>query len=266
MGAEVLPWVFTSGWASGINAYAVVLIMGLVDKFAHLQQIPDALARTDVLIGAAVLFLIEMVADKVPYVDSTWDSIHTVIRPAVGATLGYLIGHDTAGMDAAFTAATGGITALLSHLVKAGLRTAVNTSPEPVSNVVVSTGEDLTVAGVISLAMVNPWLAAGVAAALLAIDDGLHAWAQVDAVERVGHRGRPFGRAVRSRAYGLGGGAQGVVPRRGHPPRVPTLEVWRRTPRSSGRPRMHARMCVARALPTPRSRRSRPCSPPRTRP
>ncbi|HON75491.1 MAG: DUF4126 domain-containing protein [Actinomycetales bacterium] len=169
MGAEVLPWVFTSGWASGINAYAVVLIMGLVDKFAHLQQIPDALARTDVLIGAAVLFLIEMVADKVPYVDSTWDSIHTVIRPAVGATLGYLIGHDTAGMDAAFTAATGGITALLSHLVKAGLRTAVNTSPEPVSNVVVSTGEDLTVAGVISLAMVNPWLAAGVAAALLAI-------------------------------------------------------------------------------------------------
>ena len=169
MGAEVLPWVFTSGWASGINAYAVVVIMGLVDRFAHLQQIPDALARTDVLIGAAVLFLIEMVADKVPYIDSTWDSVHTVIRPAIGATLGYLIGHDTAGMDAAFTAATGGITALLSHLVKAGLRTAVNTSPEPVSNVVVSTSEDLTVAGVISLAMVNPWLAAGLAAALLAI-------------------------------------------------------------------------------------------------
>jgi hypothetical protein len=167
MGVEILPWVFTSGWASGINAYAVVLIMGLADRFAHLQQIPDALARTDVLIGAAVLFLIEMVADKVPYIDSTWDSIHTVIRPAIGATLGYLIGHDSATIDAAFTAATGGITALLSHLVKAGLRTAVNTSPEPVSNVVVSTSEDLTVAGVVSLAFVNPWLAAGVAGVLL---------------------------------------------------------------------------------------------------
>ena len=69
MGAEILPWVFTSGWASGINAYAVVLIMGLAEKFWQVQGIPDALGRTDVLIGAAVLFLIEMVADKVPYVD-----------------------------------------------------------------------------------------------------------------------------------------------------------------------------------------------------
>jgi hypothetical protein len=169
MGAEVLPWVFTSGWASGINAYAVVLIMGLADRFAHLQQVPDALARTDVLIGAAVLFLIEMVADKVPYIDSTWDSVHTVIRPAIGATLGYLIGNESSTMDAAFTAATGGITALLSHLVKAGLRTAVNTSPEPVSNVIVSTGEDVTVAGVVSLAFLNPWAAAGIAVLLLAV-------------------------------------------------------------------------------------------------
>jgi len=169
MGAEILPWVFTTGWASGINAYAVVLVMGLAERIFHVAGLPAVLGRTDVLVGAGILFVIEMVADKIPYLDSTWDSIHTVVRPAVGATLGYLLGHENADLNAAFTAATGGILAMASHLVKAGTRAAVNTSPEPVSNVVVSTGEDLTVAGVISLAMVNPWLAAGVAAALLAI-------------------------------------------------------------------------------------------------
>jgi hypothetical protein len=169
MGAEVLPWVFTSGWASGINAYAVVLIMGLAERIFHVTEIPDALARTDVLIGAGVLFLIEMVADKIPYLDSTWDSIHTVVRPAVGATLGYLFGHENSDLNAAFMAATGGFAALASHLVKAGTRAAVNTSPEPASNIVVSTAEDVTVAAVMTTAFASPWLAAGIAGLLLVI-------------------------------------------------------------------------------------------------
>ena len=161
MGAEILPWVFTSGWASGINAYAVVLIMGLAEKFWQVQGIPDALGRTDVLIGSGVLFVI--------YLDSTWDSIHTVVRPAVGATLGYLLGNESADLNAAFTAATGGILALLSHLVKAGTRAAVNTSPEPASNVVLSTAEDVTVAAVVTTAFANPWLAASIAGLLLVV-------------------------------------------------------------------------------------------------
>ena len=169
MGAEVLPWVFTSGWASGINAYAVVLMMGLAERVFHVTGIPDALARTDVLIGAAVLFVIEMVADKIPYIDSTWDSIHTVIRPAVGATLGYLFGHENSDLNAAFMAATGGFAALASHLVKAGTRAAVNTSPEPASNIVVSTAEDVTVAAVVATAFANPWIAAGIAGFLLIV-------------------------------------------------------------------------------------------------
>ncbi len=169
MGAEVLPWVFTSGWASGINAYAVVLIMGLAERIFHVTEIPDALARTDVLIGAGVLFLIEMVADKIPYLDSTWDSIHTVVRPAVGATLGYLFGHENSDLNAAFMAATGGFAALASHLVKAGTRAAVNSSPEPASNIVVSTAEDVTVAAVMTTAFASPWLAAGIAGLLLVI-------------------------------------------------------------------------------------------------
>jgi len=167
MGAELLPWVFTSGWASGINAYAVVLIMGIAERFFHVSGIPDALARPEVMIGAAVLFLVEMVADKIPYLDSAWDSVHTVIRPAVGATLGYLFGHESSSLDAAFMAATGGFSALASHLVKAGARAAVNTFPEPVSNIIVSSTEDVLVASVVSLAFLSPWLAAGIAALLL---------------------------------------------------------------------------------------------------
>ncbi len=167
MGAEILPWVFTTGWASGINAYAVVLVMGLAERIFHVAGLPAVLGRTDVLIGAGILFVIEMVADKIPYLDSTWDSIHTVVRPAVGATLGYLLGHENADLNAAFTAATGGILAMASHLVKAGTRAAVNTSPEPVSNVVVSTAEDVTVAAVMTTAFANPWLAAGIAGLLL---------------------------------------------------------------------------------------------------
>ncbi|MBK8866792.1 MAG: DUF4126 domain-containing protein [Dermatophilaceae bacterium] len=173
MGAEVLPWVFTSGWASGINAYAVVLIMGLAERIFNVTGIPDALARTDVLIGAGVLFVIEMVADKIPYLDSTWDSIHTVVRPAVGATLGYLFGHESSDLNAAFMAATGGFTALASHLVKAGTRAAVNTSPEPASNIVVSTAEDVTVAAVVTTAFANPWVAAGIAGVLLVVGAAL---------------------------------------------------------------------------------------------
>jgi hypothetical protein len=169
VGAELIPMAFTTGWGSGINAYAVVLVLGLADKIFNLSQIPNALARTDVLIGAGVLFVVELLADKIPYVDSAWDSVHTVVRPAVGATIGYLIGHDTASLDAAVGAATGGVTALISHGIKAGLRAAVNTSPEPASNVLVSTTEDVTVTGVTALAIAHPWWAAAIALLFLVL-------------------------------------------------------------------------------------------------
>jgi hypothetical protein len=167
MGAEVFPWVFTSGWASGINAYAVVLVMGLAERIWTVSGIPDALARTDVLVAAAVLFVIELVADKIPYLDSAWDSVHTVIRPVIGATLGYLFANEHASVDAAFLAATGGFSALASHLVKAGTRVAVNSSPEPASNMAVSTAEDVTVVAVLATAFANPWIAAVIAGVLL---------------------------------------------------------------------------------------------------
>ncbi|MEU9117543.1 DUF4126 domain-containing protein [Streptomyces sp. NPDC048483] len=164
---SVLPLVFTSGWASGINAYAVVLLLGLLGATGVTDEVPAALQRPDVLIVAAVLFVCEAVADKVPYVDSVWDGVHTVIRPISGAVVAALLaGHD-GSLPQLAAGAVGGSTALLSHLVKAGTRIAVNTSPEPASNIVLSLAEDLGVAGLIAFAVFHPWIAAGIAAALL---------------------------------------------------------------------------------------------------
>ncbi len=169
MGPELVPMVFTSGWASGVNAYAVVLVLGLFGRFGGVDSVPIALQRTDVLVVALFLFAVEMVADKVPYLDSVWDAVHTFVRPVVGAALGLLIAGDASNLEQAVLAATGGATALASHVVKAGLRAAVNTSPEPASNIAVSSAEDLTVAGVVSLSLVAPWVAASVAGVLLVI-------------------------------------------------------------------------------------------------
>lgn len=170
MGTELLPWVFTSGWASGINAYAVVFIMGIMGRYFGVDAIPGALTRMDVMAVALVLTLLELFADKIPYVDSAWDAVHTVIRPAVAATVGYLLaGHEGSSLEAAFAAATGGFAALASHAVKAGIRAGVNTSPEPASNVVVSSAENVAVVAVMSLVADHPWLAASIAAFLLLV-------------------------------------------------------------------------------------------------
>ncbi|MGW0605689.1 DUF4126 domain-containing protein [Streptomyces sp. NPDC002640] len=164
---SVLPLVFTSGWASGINAYAVVLLLGLFGAAGLTDEVPEALQRTDVLVAAGALFLCEAVADKIPYLDSAWDAVHTVVRPVSGAVVGALLAGQSGSLPDLAAGALGGSTALVSHLVKAGTRIAVNSSPEPFSNVLVSVAEDLGVAGVVTLAIFHPVAAAIVAAALL---------------------------------------------------------------------------------------------------
>jgi hypothetical protein len=166
---ELLPVVLTSGWASGINAYLVVLVLGLIGRIGDVAAIPEGLTRTDVLIVAAIMYVIELIADKIPYVDSLWDAVSTAIRPTVGVIIALLIAHDAPTLQQAILAASGGAAALASHLVKAGLRLIVNTSPEPASNIAVSVGEDVTVAGVTSLAVLNPTLAFVIAAVLFVL-------------------------------------------------------------------------------------------------
>jgi hypothetical protein len=167
VGIELVPWVFTTGWASGVNAYATVLVLGLLGRFADVSQVPHGLTRTDVLVAAAVLFALEFVTDKIPYVDSVWDAIHTLIRPTVGAVLGALLANGDTNLHQAVAASTGGLLALASHLAKAGVRAAVNTSPEPASNMIVSSAEDISVAALVALATAHPWVSAAIAAVLL---------------------------------------------------------------------------------------------------
>lgn len=159
--------VFTSGWASGINAYAVVLLLGVFGATGLSDDVPGTLQRPEVLIAAGVLFLLEAVADKIPYVDSVWDTAHTVIRPVAGAWVGALLAGQSGSLSDVTAGLVGGGTALASHLVKAGTRMAVNTSPEPVSNMLVSLAEDLGVAGLVTFAIFHPVAAAVVAGVLL---------------------------------------------------------------------------------------------------
>ncbi|MFF3225591.1 DUF4126 domain-containing protein [Nocardia suismassiliense] len=166
---SALPLIFTAGWASGVNAYAVVLLLGLFGRTGLTDAVPEALQRTDVLIAAAVLFAIEAVADKIPYFDSFWDALHTVVRPASGAVVAALLAGQDGSLSELAAGAVGGATALASHLVKAGTRMAINTSPEPASNIVASTAEDISVAGIITLAIFHPLPAAIVAGILLLI-------------------------------------------------------------------------------------------------
>ncbi|GAB2658632.1 DUF4126 domain-containing protein [Kribbella swartbergensis] len=164
---EALPLAFTTGWASGVNAYACVLILGLLGRFAGADDVPTALTSNGVLIAAGVLFAFEFVADKIPYVDSAWDAISTVIRPTVGAVIAALLSGEAGTLEQALVATTGGLVALLSHAVKASLRLAINTSPEPVTNIAASSGEDVAVAGVVSLAAFHPEIALVIAGVLL---------------------------------------------------------------------------------------------------
>lgn len=146
-----------SGWAAGLNVYAVALILGLVGRFSE-APIPDQLTSTPVLIGAAVLYLVEFFADKVPYLDNIWDAIHTVIRPVVAGWIGYLLAGES-GLSEALGAGTAGVAALAAHSTKATTRATVNVSPEPVSNITLSVFEDGLAAGVVALALAFPALA-----------------------------------------------------------------------------------------------------------
>jgi len=170
---DALALTFSSGWASGINAYLVVLVLGIADRVGSYADIPDVLGRWDVLAAAGFMFAMEFVADKIPYIDSTWDAISTAIRPTVGAVIGVLLAGDAASLDQAVLGVVGGGTALLSHLAKAGGRLAINSSPEPVTNIGASLTEDAAVLGVVWFSLEHPQAAAAIAGVLLLTGLGL---------------------------------------------------------------------------------------------
>lgn len=158
--------VVASGWASGVNLYLVTLLLGGAGRLG-LAEVPEVLTRTDLLLAAGVLFAIEFLVDKLPYLDTLWDLAHTVIRPLGGAGIGAVLSGDVeSGQQVVAAVAAGGL-ALAGHLAKATLRAVINLSPEPVSNIVASFGEDGLVVAVIWLAVAAPAIALALVALLL---------------------------------------------------------------------------------------------------
>ncbi len=165
---DALPLVLSSGWAAGVNAYATVLLLGIFGRLG-LGDVPDGLEDWWVIGAAGALYAVEFVTDKIPYVDHVWDAIHTAIRPTIAAVLGVLMNGEADGLHDALAAVGAGGTALASHAVKAGLRAAVNLSPDPVTTATASLTEDFLVGVVVVLIVTHPWLALTVSAVLLVI-------------------------------------------------------------------------------------------------
>lgn len=157
-----------SGWRIYLCTFAVGLAMrtGWLSLPNHISGL-DVLANPWVLGISAIGLIAEFFADKVPWLDSIWDSVHTLIRPVGGALLAMAI---VDAQDRAWQVVSlllGGGAALLSHSAKAGTRAAVNTSPEPFSNIALSTGEDVATGGLLALALTNPATAIVIAGVLL---------------------------------------------------------------------------------------------------
>jgi hypothetical protein len=147
-----------SAWLSGINLYATVATLGLLARF-HLVRLPgdlDFLGQWWVIAVAGVMYLIEFLADKIPVVDSVWDAIHTFIRVPAGAVLAAsAFAHFSPAVRVAALLAGGGL-ALGSHATKASVRLTANASPEPISNFLLSTIEDIFTIGLAALAAFHP--------------------------------------------------------------------------------------------------------------
>ena len=155
-------------FAAGVNLYATVAILGLASRYGWVSLPPQfQVFNNDLVIGAAiVLYVIEFFADKIPYVDTLWDMIHTLIRPVGGALIAVTTLGDVSPTVEGLVALLGGSIAAGSHLTKTSTRAVANTSPEPFSNWILSLGEDLFVVGLGYLALQYPLVALAVALAL----------------------------------------------------------------------------------------------------
>jgi hypothetical protein len=155
---QILSLALGSAWTSGINLYATVAVLGLLQHFG-LARLPGGLHVLDnwLIIGiAALLYTIEFVADKIPYVDTVWDVVHTFIRVPAGALIALSA---TTGLNPTVQVLAlllGGGLALSTHGTKATIRAAANASPEPVSNWILSILEDIFAFGAAVLAVLHP--------------------------------------------------------------------------------------------------------------
>ena len=158
-------------FAAGINLYATVAILGLAERYGWVR-LPEQFAvfDNDLVIGAAiVLFVVEFVADKVPVVDSVWDALHTFIRPPAAALMTWSAFADLSDTWKVSAALLAGGVALSAHGAKASARAAVNTTPEPFTNWLLSLGEDAVAVTLTWMALQHPIFTAALVAILVVL-------------------------------------------------------------------------------------------------
>jgi hypothetical protein len=168
-GLESLGHALAFAVGAGINLYATVLVLGLAARYDWVD-VPGTLEPVGsawVIGGAAVLYLLEFLADKIPWIDSLWDAIHTLVRPIGAAVIAVAaLGPASPGMEVA-AGLLGAAIGASTHAAKAGTRLAVNASPEPASNIAVSLLEDGFVVGLVLLLLTHPLLGLALAVAAL---------------------------------------------------------------------------------------------------
>jgi len=155
--------------AAGVNLYATVAILGLASRYGWVE-LPEQFKVFDnnwVIGVAGILYVVEFIADKIPWVDSIWDSIHTLIRPIGGAVIAVASLGEASPTMTGLIALLGGVVAAGSHVTKAGTRVAANTSPEPFSNWFLSLAEDAFVVGLSLITLKFPLLALGISVVIL---------------------------------------------------------------------------------------------------
>ncbi len=180
---QILGLALGAAWTSGINLYATVAVLGLLQHFG-LARLPGGLHVLDnwLIIGLALaLYLVEFIADKVPYVDTLWDAVHTFIRVPAGAVIAAAAAWDFHPTVVVVAMLLGGGVAFSTHGTKATVRAGANASPEPFSNWTLSIVEDVVAIGAVVLAVVFP-LAALVLVAIFLV---FFVWIMRKVVRRV---------------------------------------------------------------------------------
>jgi hypothetical protein len=157
---QIIALSMGAAWASGINLYAAIFMLGYLGSTGHIVLPPDLEILTDplVMFAAGLMYCVEFFADKTPGVDSAWDTVHTFIRIPAGAVLAMGAVGDTSPAIELTAFLLGGTLAASTHATKTGGRILINTSPEPVSNWAASISEDIIVVAGLWTALYHPWL------------------------------------------------------------------------------------------------------------
>ena len=172
--AQIIALSMGVAWASGINMYAAIGMLGILGATGHMVLPPglEPLADPIVIMAAGLMYCVEFFADKVPGVDTGWDAVHTFLRIPAGAVLAAMAIGDVSLPAQIAAGLVGGTLTAATHATKAGARVMINTSPEPISNWSASLAEDLAVFAGLWVALNYPWLFL----ALLAVFIGLMIW------------------------------------------------------------------------------------------